>query len=202
MFLDLSDLHIPILHVPLDSWLGMIRNKRQRTDEFRECTTNAARGQTVKCVIDKAPTIVLRNSPSISNEDVVDNAHTIVLHKESAVLRCVWTANLHVAFVLSKPCLSAPRMMAIKTKCGSGSVDRAVCHAQVGKRSADQVLVKCASNCGFFSGKGKGPNGIHGGVPVLVILKVAGVPWRSKFDFLGAGDIELLLGAGVIELRP
>jgi hypothetical protein len=63
MFLDLLDLHIPILHVPLDSWLGMIRNKRQRTDEFRECTTNAARGQTVKYVIDKAPRIVLRNDP-------------------------------------------------------------------------------------------------------------------------------------------
>jgi hypothetical protein len=70
MFLDLLDLHIPILHVPLDSWLGMIRNKRQRTDEFRECTTNGVRGQTVKYVIDKAPTIVLRNSPSIANEDV------------------------------------------------------------------------------------------------------------------------------------
>jgi hypothetical protein len=61
MFLDLLDLHIPILHVPLDSWLGMIRNKRQRTDEFRECTTNAVPGQTVKYVIDKAPRIVLRN---------------------------------------------------------------------------------------------------------------------------------------------
>jgi hypothetical protein len=61
MFLDLLDLHIPILHVPLDSWLGMIRNKRQRTDEFRECTTNAVRGQTVKYVIDKAHRIVLRN---------------------------------------------------------------------------------------------------------------------------------------------
>jgi hypothetical protein len=60
MFLDLLDLHIPILHVPLDSWLGMIRNKRQRTDEFWECTTNAVRAQTVKYVIDKAPRIVLR----------------------------------------------------------------------------------------------------------------------------------------------
>ncbi len=80
-------------------------------------------------------------------------------------------------------------------------MERAARHAQVGKRGADQVLVKCASNCGFFSGKGKGPNGIHGRVAVLVILKVAGFPWRSKFDFLGAGDIELLLGAGVIELR-
>jgi hypothetical protein len=79
-------------------------------------------------------------------------------------------------------------------------VDRAARHAQVGKRGADQVLVKCASNCGFFSGKGKGPNGIHG-LAVLVILKVAGFPWRSKFDILGAGGIELLLGAGVIELR-
>jgi hypothetical protein len=84
----------------------------------------------------------------------------------------------------------------------SGSVDRAACHAQVGKRGADQVLVKCASNCGFVSGKRKGLNVIHGGVAVLVILKVVGFPWRSKFDFLGAGDIELLLGAGVIELRP
>jgi hypothetical protein len=82
------------------------------------------------------------------------------------------------------------------------SVDRAARHAQVGKRGADQVLVKCASNCGFFSGKRKGLNGIHGGVAVLVILKVAGFPWRSKIDFLGAGDIELLLGAGVIELLP
>jgi hypothetical protein len=61
MFLDLLDLYIPILHVPLDSWLGRIRNKRQRTDEFWECTTNAARGHTVKHVIDKAPRIVLRN---------------------------------------------------------------------------------------------------------------------------------------------
>jgi hypothetical protein len=79
------------------------------------------------------------------------------------------------------------------------SVDRAARHAQVGKRGADQVLVKDASNCGFFSGKGKGPNGIHGRVAVLVILKVAGFPLRSKFGFLCAGNIELLLGAGVIE---
>jgi hypothetical protein len=86
MFLDLLDLHIPILHVPLDSWLGMIRNKRQRTDKFRECTTNAVRAQTVKYVIDKAPRIVLRNSPSISNKDVVDYAHIVD--------RAVWIGQL------------------------------------------------------------------------------------------------------------
>jgi hypothetical protein len=51
--------------------LGMIRNKRQRTDEFRECTTNVVRGQTVKYVIDKAPRIVLRKKLDAKDDVLV-----------------------------------------------------------------------------------------------------------------------------------